>query len=1241
MASLFLKLVNMSLSAGWLVLAVLAVRLLFKRAPKWLHCLLWGLVAVRLVCPVTVESVLSLIPSAEPIPPTFITSPSPEVDTGLPELDAMLNPGLSGSLTTPPENSVNASQVLAFAATVLWVVGMVCMAVYALVSTLRLRYRVRESMPLEAGVRVCDGIPSPFILGVFRPRIYLPPGLSGEQTTYVLAHERAHLKRCDHLWKPLGWLLLTVYWFNPLLWVAYVFLCRDIEQACDEKVVRDMAVEGRKAYSAALLACSAPRRLISACPLAFGESGVKQRIKSVLHYKKPAFWLIVVAAVACVAVAVCFLTNPPSAKVDGALERLIVDTVKAEHRTDAVDDRYPCVAYTVFGTEKEEDTVTVYGRMLYQEYVLDDSLRVAYEAPYPFALTAKTDGTAYTLVEYWTPPRDDSAWDASIRERFPRRHVTKALDAQRYAEKHRTACREQAEAYFGVQNPEAYVPYVCDANGTSFWLDYDKGRCGFTAHQLCSYRIEGDYTLTNDRLTMMFPTFTLVFQKRAEVFVFDEAASDPIPDEVKFGAEYTLADGTVFYRNINREVGYQQTLFRMNWVSDTLRAQLFASVPAVDHTQYQPAFCFRTRGEWERFIRTYWGDALADGSEWAVGMQEKLKVYDDAFFTDYALLVAYYHDESCSVTPYLLGLEYAEDGSGIVLQMAVYEPNGQDEAHGEWFITAGIPQNAAASVKTVRASVRNSTSQRAALFTGTVQKVDEQKRRLLLNSKAFNGQVWVTLDEEMPLYRKGDELFVVYNGLAETTDPPFVGAMRIGLRESLSFRMEYYADRVVETAVEKTATTLTAIGLEERAAELQVVLATAKWVPDAILDRLTLYFDGFVTLPDGTTLYFDLKDGHLYNKAEGMLAALSAEGKELLGSIKTMAATATTSGSTTGRYWPYSYPMSTIAGNPTTAPNRAPNAKGVVNIVDWTTIYSPALGAMLETFYEDDGYTYYFNCVKSMHVRVHYADGSFKPLKEALAAGDVTVADLEDFGIEFAKTRKGTTAPPTTVKKTTTTKKPTTTTAKKEGFEVQFLRVERLNPSVKVGGKDIWELFAPLNGHGVLTQIGDKIIYRIINYEKDSGRYVGTGDSMNCTVEISGDIATVTVATDGNHAGPFVSADFWVYDQNGTRIGEPNFSPQNPGVQFIDTRSSVVKNGVVDTGVVAMMLRHYGDAHMHCPYGELTESGVAEKVIPVTAGTEWIDTAVKTLKSYSLNGYEYYKLSLKDDTLTLRFAKKM
>ena len=366
MASLFLKLVNMSLSAGWLVLAVLAVRLLFKRAPKWLHCLLWGLVAVRLVCPVTVESVLSLIPSAEPIPPTFITSPSPEVDTGLPELDAMLNPGLAGSLTTPPENSVNTSQVLAFAATVLWVVGMVCMAVYALVSTLRLRYRVRESMPLEAGVRVCDGIPSPFILGVFRPRIYLPPGLSGEQTAYVLAHERAHLKRCDHLWKPLGWLLLTVYWFNPLLWVAYVFLCRDIEQACDEKVVRDMAVEGRKAYSAALLACSAPRRLISACPLAFGESGVKQRIKSVLHYKKPAFWLIVAAAVACVAVAVCFLTNPPSAKVDESLDMLIVDTVKAQYAATYDEADCPAVAYTVFGTDKVGDRVTVYGMVLYQ-----------------------------------------------------------------------------------------------------------------------------------------------------------------------------------------------------------------------------------------------------------------------------------------------------------------------------------------------------------------------------------------------------------------------------------------------------------------------------------------------------------------------------------------------------------------------------------------------------------------------------------------------------------------------------------------------------------------------------------------------------------------------------------------------------------------------------------------------------------------------------------------------------------
>ncbi|MBQ9859972.1 MAG: hypothetical protein IJO76_04770 [Clostridia bacterium] len=312
MENVFLWVLNTSLSACWVVLAVLLARLLMKKAPKWLGSVLWALVALRLLCPISIESMLSLVPSSQPIPSDTAFSDTPLVDTGLPPVDAVVNPILSETLTPSVGDSVNPSQVLLFAAAVLWVAGMLVMGVYTLVTTLRLRRQVRESVSLRDNIRLCDNLSTPFILGVFRPRIYLPSHLTEEQMEYVIAHEQAHLRRRDHWWKPLGYLLLAVHWFNPLLWVAYILLCRDIESACDERVVRDMEREERLLYSETLLACSMPRRLVTACPLAFGENGVKQRIKAVLYYKKPALWILIAGVVTIAVVAVCFLTNPPA-----------------------------------------------------------------------------------------------------------------------------------------------------------------------------------------------------------------------------------------------------------------------------------------------------------------------------------------------------------------------------------------------------------------------------------------------------------------------------------------------------------------------------------------------------------------------------------------------------------------------------------------------------------------------------------------------------------------------------------------------------------------------------------------------------------------------------------------------------------------------------------------------------------------------------------------------------------------
>ena len=310
MTDIFLGFLNRSLAAGILILAVVLVRLVFKKAPRWLLCALWALAAVRLVCPVSIESVLSLIPSAEPVQPEIIVSAQPAITSGIPAVDAIVNPPLAAAFTPSPAQSANPLQIWTFVAACVWLAGIAALLLYAAVSALRLRLRVRTAVRLEGKVYQSEFVSSPFILGVLRPRIYLPFGLEAGAQAMVLAHERAHLRRGDQLWKPLGYLILTAYWFNPVCWLAYILFCRDIEAACDEKVVRELGEGCKAAYSRALLACSVPRKLITACPLAFGETGVKSRIKSVLNYKKPAFWLVLAAVIASVAVTVCFLTDP-------------------------------------------------------------------------------------------------------------------------------------------------------------------------------------------------------------------------------------------------------------------------------------------------------------------------------------------------------------------------------------------------------------------------------------------------------------------------------------------------------------------------------------------------------------------------------------------------------------------------------------------------------------------------------------------------------------------------------------------------------------------------------------------------------------------------------------------------------------------------------------------------------------------------------------------------------------------
>ena len=318
MTEIFLYIVNMSITATILAVVVLFLRLLLKKAPKWISVLLWGLVALRLICPFAVESPFSLMPKTDWLVQEPLTEEDLFLNSAPDSIPAFDSSSFGSDITVqysyyPLENSnieIHRGISISFILSCVWAAGMAALLLHTVISTIRLHKSIGAAIRVRDNVWESSAVESPFVLGIIRPRIYVPRGMSEEKLAYVIAHEEAHIRRKDHWWKPLGFLLLTIHWFNPVLWLAYILLCRDIEMACDERVIKEYDDVQRADYSEALLECSVKRKMITACPLAFGEVSVKERIKSVLNYKKPTFWIVVLAVIACVVTAVCFLTNP-------------------------------------------------------------------------------------------------------------------------------------------------------------------------------------------------------------------------------------------------------------------------------------------------------------------------------------------------------------------------------------------------------------------------------------------------------------------------------------------------------------------------------------------------------------------------------------------------------------------------------------------------------------------------------------------------------------------------------------------------------------------------------------------------------------------------------------------------------------------------------------------------------------------------------------------------------------------
>ena len=345
MIRIFVTLLTMSIGAAWLILIVLFLRLLLRQAPKWVNCVLWGFAALRLVCPYVPESRFSLMPGVFRMQNRYgsaadLTLAQTPVIVGNPTQNVIEGAGAAGLTGIPTGAGTVATgfggelfQQILSVGSILWLIGVLVMLGYAVYSYLRVRRQVSEAIWLRDNLWICDQVKSPFILGLFRPKIYLSSGMEEAQLPYVIAHEQAHLRRGDQWWKPLGFVLLMIHWYNPFVWVAYILFCRDLELACDESAVRDLTLEERKSYSYALLSCSMQRRLVTVCPLAFGEAGVKKRVKEILNYKKPTFWVVLAAVVVCVIVAVCFLTNPKQGTTTTIL--LTNEAGKSENGVDA------------------------------------------------------------------------------------------------------------------------------------------------------------------------------------------------------------------------------------------------------------------------------------------------------------------------------------------------------------------------------------------------------------------------------------------------------------------------------------------------------------------------------------------------------------------------------------------------------------------------------------------------------------------------------------------------------------------------------------------------------------------------------------------------------------------------------------------------------------------------------------------------------------------------------------------
>ena len=471
LGTVYTKLLDLSLQGTLVILAVLLLRFFLRKLPKIFSYCLWSVVLFRLLCPFSIEAPVSVVPRVAPVSESY-TLQEQDISfasAGVAAYHAMgdaLNGGLGVQhIYTEEINDqgyqriVTASwwEVWVLFGQYVWLLGVAAFCIYSLISYIRLRRRLVGAMRLESNIYLADHIPTPFVLGLFSPKIYLPSSLQGSERVHILAHEQYHIRRGDPIAKLLAFAALSLHWFNPFVWLAYFLFCKDMEMSCDEAVLKRLGEEIRADYAESLLKLSAGKKGIGIMPLAFGEGDTKGRICNLAQWKKHKLWVISLAGV-LIAVVIALLALSPPHTLDDRLS-VFVDCQIAEHnQSKDSKGRASCVNWELLGKERKGRNTVLYMWVLYEEYSMEDgALKVETGSHIPVVITASENEGQYSLVEYWIP-RDGSYYPTDIKSKFPWYLHSKALDSQRYIKKQKQENEKMAREYFREENKTKPVP---------------------------------------------------------------------------------------------------------------------------------------------------------------------------------------------------------------------------------------------------------------------------------------------------------------------------------------------------------------------------------------------------------------------------------------------------------------------------------------------------------------------------------------------------------------------------------------------------------------------------------------------------------------------------------------------------------------------------------------------------------------------------------------------------------------